>query len=475
MKTRLTALLLCAALIAALGVNAATTDRFAAAAETPAAETEADAPAETAVTPDAAPAEAVEAEPAAGETLRFEEIRSRMLEHYYPLRALAENIKTLDEWDYKRTQGELADKLDETEEAQKAIQSGSSDELKALNAALDMAISMGDETSPITLALRASKAALSVSTATGSAFSEMMDQQLEMQYDAYLDAYEDLRTGKLQADNEGVKHQLRNLQDQAILAAESLFITCKGLAAQDAALSRTIASLERTEREMRLRGELGQVSALTLQQVQLGLLQAKSGQQTLRMNLDCVLLNLKAMCGFDLDAPLTLGALPQTTDAYLGAMNLEADLAKAQESSYELYEARKAYADAEDAYEDAKKEYGVNSKKNEWMQAKHTWQAAQYTSENAQQSFSLRFRTLYAQVRDAAQALDAKRAAVAVQEKVYAAEALRYERGMISANALADAKDALAQAKDEAESAARDLFAQYHTYENAVTYGILNS
>jgi len=459
-KMRMTALLLCAALLAPLSANAATTGlgvldpseirSRGAALFLPAAE---------------------ETAPEAEDALRFLDLREKLLENYYPLLTLGESIQTLEEWDYERTESELRDQLNETARQQHAANSGSSARLAPLNAM----ISAGLSEDPANVALLASQAALQASAATGSALSSMLSQQLQMQYDAYEEAYDKVREGKLQADNEGVKRQLRNLQDQTVLVAESLFITCKGLAAQDAALTRTVASLERTEREMRLRSELGQVSVLTVQQVDAGLAQARSGQKTLRMNLDNILLQLKAMCGVPLDQTLTIGALPQVTAAQLDAMELEADLARAQEKSYELYDAKKTCDDAKEAYEDAKDEYGERSKKNEWMQAKHTWQAAQYTYENAKQSYELRFRTLFAQVKDAAQALDAKRAAVTAQERLYAAEALRYEQGTISANALANAEDELARVRDEAASALRDLYAQYRTYENAVTYGILNS
>ena len=89
-------------------------------------------------------------------------------------------------------------------------------------------------------------------------------------------------------------------------------------------------------------------------------------------------------------------------------------------------------------------------------------------------TFELNFRTLYAQVKDCAQVLEAKRAALASQERSYAVSALKYDQGNISANALADAKDELSSAKDEVASAERELFSKYRSYTWAVDYGILN-
>lgn len=260
--------------------------------------------------------------------------------------------------------------------------------------------------------------------------------------------------------------QLENARDQMLLGGESLYITLAGLEAQDAALSRTIAALDRTVRELELRHELGQISELQLVQVKNGRTQAASGQQTLRMNIDTARLQLKAMAGVAMDGTLKLSALPGVTGEQLSAMDLSADLARAMDASYELYEAARTRDEAEKSYA-AAAEYGISG-------AKNSQQAARYTYENAKQSFEIRFRTLYARVKNCAQVLEAARSALAAQEKSYAASALKYEQGNLSANALADAKDELAEAKETAANAERELFSNYRSYCWAVEYGILN-
>ena len=467
MKNRLTALLLAAALAFAIGVNAVSPED---AATTPApAQTDAAEPAdtvETAAEPAdtaAEPAETAQPVPAVTDgTLEFSALRGQMLSHYYPLLALGENIQTLEEWDYARTEDDLRDALNAIAAQQWELSVMPTIDLDSLEGLTPEEIfdQVGGS---------------AISAAAGLAVSPVVLPQLQTQYDACLQAFEDVRSGKMQADNAGVVRQLRNLQNQTVIVAESLFITYKGLEAQDASLSRTVAALERTEREMTLRRELGQISELTLQQVRSGGAQAQSGQKTLRMNMDNLLLQLKAMTGAKLDGSLALGALPQVSAQQLADMDLDADYAKAAAASYELYDAKKSYDAAETAFQEARDKYADDPGKNEWLQAQHTWNAAQYTYENAKQSFELKFRTLYAQVRDAAQTAQTRRASLGAQEKAYAAAALRYEQGTLSANALADAKDTLASAKAEAASAERDLFAQYRSYCWAVEYGILNA
>lgn len=497
MKKKWTALLLVLALVLGIGAGVASADDSeppeAAEASSEAVDTvEAAEPADTAAEADAA--ETGAADPTGA--IAFTSLRAQMMENYYPLLALGESIQILDEWDYKKTEDELRSEMNKTADQQwKAMTAGSSGGSAAepaVSDGLDTAIAatgaalLSTPTDEALLArqtaltaskaaLQTSQAALQMASATGAAMSSMSAQQLQLQYDAYKEAYDDIRSGKTQKDNEGVKKQLVNAQDQAVIVAESLFITLKDLEMRDAALTRTVESLKRTEKELKLREELGQVSAFTVMQVSDGLSQAESGQRTLRMNMNTILRQIKVMTGRALDAAVTVGALPRVTAQQLSAMSLETDLAKAVSVSYELYDAKTTFDNAKKDYDDALEKYGAYSKKNEWMQAKHTWQAAQYTYSNAQQSYELKFRTLYEQVRDAAQVLEAKRDTLAKQEQSYAISALKYQQGAISANALADAADELAAVKDEVATAERDLFSQYRSYYWATEYGILNS
>lgn len=310
--------------------------------------------------------------------------------------------------------------------------------------------------------------------ASGTVSFATLGDTMREHYYPLLAMEENLAVLKAAGGDEKTARQMEDAENQMLLAGETLYITLAGLEAQDAALSRTIAALDRTTAEMELRHQLGQISDLQLTQVKNGRTQAASGQQTLRMNIELARMQLKAMTGVALDGTLTLGALPKVTDAQLGAMDLDADLARAREASFALYEARQARDEAEaqaaaaasqgmPAGGDAA-EYGLSAGGD----------AARYTYENTALQFELNFRTLYARVKDCAQTLAAKRTALAAEEQSYAASALQYEQGRLSANALAEAKDKLAEAKDAAADAERELFSQYRSYEWAVEYGILN-
>ena len=104
----------------------------------------------------------------------------------------------------------------------------------------------------------------------------------------------------------------------------------------------------------------------------------------------------------------------------------------------------------------------------------HHRQPSLYVYVSATQGAEMRFRTLYYQVRDNAQVLEAARAALTSKEADYAAMELKYAQGNISRNQLLSAQDEVEEARDKVHSAALDLFTSYNNYRWAVDYGILN-
>ena len=180
------------------------------------------------------------------------------------------------------------------------------------------------------------------------------------------------------------------------------------------------------------------------------------------------------MVGEDLTAPLVLGALPAVTAEQLAAMDVEKDLERAKNASYDLYAAKLTLDDADEKFEDSGAKYSYNEKDYKKVQAKHTWQAAQYTYNAAVQNFELSFRSLYDSVKDCAQILTAAQTALECERADLAAAQLKYEQGTISANALHTAEDDLYTAQDTVSGAERDLFTAYNNYRWAVDRGLLN-
>lgn len=410
MKKRWTALLLALAMLSALAVGALADEQD---KEKPAAE------------------ETAQTTPDAEGTLRFENLSARMRTGYYTVMSLEENIAAIECIDYDKMYEDLRDGLNQIAEAQWMM----------------LQIPGAGETYTY--------------------------KSLQDQYDTLRKTFDDIKDGKLQQDNADLVRQLRDAENQLLMAGQTLYINLLGLEDQSAALTRQTAALDRTIEEVKLRYELGQVSAMTLQQTEAGKTQAESGKAALDAAVAQLRRQLNAMIGEELTAPLTLNALPGVTAEQLAAMDVEKDLEKAKAVSYDLYAAKLTLDDADEEYKDKARDLGYNEDNYEYIAVKHRWQAAQYTYNAAVQNFELSFRSLYDSVQSYASALNAAKVSLECERSDLAAAQLRYEQGTISENALHTAEDELYTAQDTVSGAERDLFTAYNNYRWAVDYGLL--
>ena len=411
MKKRWTALLLALAMLSALAVGALADEQKK--DETAAAE------------------ETAQTAPDAEGTLRFENLSARMKTGYYTVMSLEENIAAIECIDYDKMYEDLRDGLNQIAEAQWMM----------------LQIPGAGETYTY--------------------------KSLQDQYDTLRKTFDDIKDGKLQKDYADTVRQLRNMQDSLTAMGESLYVNLLSLEDQSAALIRQTAALDRTIEEVKLRYELGQVSAMTLQQTEAGKAQVESGKAAIDAAAAQLRRQLNAMIGEELTAPLTLNALPEVTAEQLAAMDVEKDLEKAKAASYDLYAAKLTLEDADEEYKDKAGDLGYNKDNYEYIAVKHQWQAAQYTYNAAVQNFELSFRSLYDSVQSYASALNAAKVSLECERSDLAAAQLRYEQGTISENALHTAEDELYTAQDTVSGAERDLFTAYNNYRWAVDYGLL--
>lgn len=445
MRKRILAFVLAAALIGSLLVTAAVAE-------------EDGAPAETAQSGESAPTEnqsgeaaaQTDGESTAGETeepqqdaeteipapdpvgqLSFANLESRLRENNLTVLMLEESIASIDEIDFDKMQEDLRKQLNDIAKLQY------------------------------------------LSIVYPEAAGGMTFDSLQSSYDALKEQFDDLKEGKIQDDYAAVVRQLRNTEDQMIKTAETIYINILELQNTDEQLQRSLAAMNRTVQEMELRYDLGQISALQLQQTESGRTQLKSSLETVEMNLNNLIVQMEVMIGAEQTGALKLGEIPDVTDEQIAAMDLEKDLAAAKEVSYALFDAQKTLNDAKETYEDAIDGKGINSYQRK--SAEHTWKAAQYTYEAAVQSFELSFRTAFNAVADQQQILKASQTALALQQDTYASMELKYQQGSISKNALQDAKDDLDDAQTAVDTARHNLFTAYRTYRWAVDRGLLNT
>lgn len=396
-------------------------------------ETEEAAPADSPAGPDQeTTGEELEIVPDPVGTVSFENLERRIREHNLQLLALEENVASLEGMDYEAMQESLRKRLH--------------------NFAQGKWIKQTDE-----------------ELANIMGLGEVSLEFLNSSYDALREQFDAIRDGELQKDNAGVVRQLKNLQDQIVMSGETLYMAIYAMETQETALQRQLAAMNRTVEEMELRYELGQISALQLQQTKSGRTSLVSGLDTLQMNIRNYKLQLEMLIGAELTGEIELGAMPSVTDQELEKMDEEADLAAAKEQSYEIYAAEQTMKDAEDAY--VENMTAVLYIKDS---VERTLEAAKYTYNASIQDYELRFRMLYAQVQDYRQILSAAQTALACEQASYAAQELKYQQGSISENTLLSARDTLQEAEETVESAKNDLFSAYNSYCWAVEHGILN-
>ena len=311
----------------------------------------------------------------------------------------------------------------------------------------------------------------------------MMGQQGTLAYEkmdqankAVWDQYQSIKDGEMQADNADVVRQLKNLQDQIVMAGEATYIALAAMEIQEDGLERQFAALDRTLEELELRYKLGHISSMTLKEAQAGETALDSGLSTLRMNLNTYKGQLEMMIGADITGEIALGPLPSVSQKDLDAMDLEKDLDAAKENSWSLYSAALDLADAKEAFQDwgGENAYDARKKQPQYIQVRGNYHAAQHTYNNTVQSFELGLRNLYLKVKDCKQILDASRTALSVAQSNTAAAQLKYSQGALSKNGLLEVEDKEKEAREKVNSAANDLFSAYNTYRWAVDYGIMN-
>lgn len=376
-------------------------------------------------------------------TVSFANLEARVRENNLTIRMLEESIASIDVVDYEKMYDELKDGLNEIAKIQRTM-----------------------------LQLGQLDSAMGNTSLSGSFSSEYIFSSLDASYDSLRETFDDLKDGKIQGDYAAAKRQLENAENQVVMGAETLYMAILEMQNTRASLQRQLDALDRTVEEMELRYKLGQISALTLQQVKDGRTQLSSGIATLDMNIRNYTRQLEVMLGLEQTGSLTLAEPPQVSDKQVAEMDYDTALASAKEKSYDLFAAQKTLDDAEETYKDSIKGYGQNN--YHYKSAVHTYEAAKYTYQSTVQSFEMNFRTMYDAVADYQQVLKASQSALDYQKNACAASQLKYQQGTISKNSLLEAQDSLASAEADVATAKHNLFSAYHTYLWAVEYGILN-
>lgn len=411
-------------------------------------------------------------------TLAFSQIGERVKANNLTLKAAEESLKQAKAMDWDDAIDEMEDAIDNLDIQISQLLNGSTNQLATANAALTASLdkvsvsgkkieNLGDVIN----------SAINVSMLkTLAQYGQMQAESLKSTKESLEDQLDDLKEQKqdYQKTLKDTERQIDYAADQTISGAESLYLTILSTQLQlDGLKNNTLASTQRSLKEIELRYQLGQVSKLTLTQVQNGYESLASSITSLENTVSTLYSSLQSLMGDVPTGKLRLLDTPSVTANELSYLNYTSDLSKAKENSYTLYTADRAVEDAEDAMNDARRDEGKNS--YQYKMAEYAYQSSLYKKDAAVASFEASFLNLYKAIAPAQSALAAKQSALAYEQQMYAVAEKKYQLGNLSANALQDAKDTLDSAQRDVEAAQLDLFTAYHSYDQAVKLGLVSS
>lgn len=411
-------------------------------------------------------------------TLAFSQIGERVKANNLTLKAAEESLKQAKAMDWDDAIDEMEDAIDNLDIQISQLLNGSTNQLATANAALTASLDKvsvsGEKIKNLGDVINS---AINVSMLkTLAQYGQMQAESLKSTKESLEDQLDDLKEQKqdYQKTLKDTERQIGYAADQTISGAESLYLTILSTQLQlDGLKNNTLASTQRSLKEIELRYQLGQVSKLTLTQVQNGYESLASSITSLENTVSTLYSSLQSLMGDVPTGKLRLLDTPSVTANELSYLNYASDLSKAKENSYTLYTADRAVEDAEDAMNDARRDEGKNS--YQYKMAEYAYQSSIYKKDAAVANFEASFLNLYKAIAPAQTALAAKQSALAYEQQMYAVAEKKYQLGNLSANALQDAKDTLDSAQRDVEAAQLDLFTAYHSYDQAVKLGLVSS
>lgn len=411
-------------------------------------------------------------------TLSFSQIGERVKANNLTLKAAQESLKQAQAMDWNDAIDEMEDAIDDLDFQISQLLNGSTEQLKKAQADLTTSLSeISVVDNKLTGLEKVIKNTVALSTLSSfSQYSQMQAASLKASKESLEDQLDDLKEQKedYQKTLADTERQIDYAADQTISGAESLYLTILSTQLQlDGLKNNTLASTQRSLKVIELRYQLGQVSKLTLTQVQNGYESLESSITSLENTVSTLYSSLQSLMGDVPTGKLQLLDTPSVTANELSYLNYASDLAKAKEKSYTLYTADRAVEDAEDAMNDARRDEGKNS--YQYKMAEYAYQSSIYKKDAAVANFEASFLNLYKAIAPAQTALAAKQSALAYEQQMYAVAEKKYQLGNLSANALQDAKDTLDSAQRDVEAAQLDLFTAYHSYDQAVKLGLVSS
>lgn len=271
-------------------------------------------------------------------------------------------------------------------------------------------------------------------------------------YDA-LDDKEDQAKEDQEKTVDRTKREMQNAADRICRDAEQNYIAITALQFERNAAERELAQLDRNIAALKKQAEMGMIGQNELKKAQSQREMLLANRKTIETKYENLSNTLAIQCGYHIGAELRTAALPHVTEESLAALRYNEDLKTTQENSYAIWSKQDAADKAADDYKN-----GVTANK-------HAHEAAKIALDAEKENVTVSFRKLYKDVQEKQTAFAASRADLRHAQKTFEVERIKYQRGMISGLAFADAQDALAAAEELTASAEIELLTSYQNYQ----------
>ncbi len=416
-------------------------------------------------------------------SISFDEIRGRVWSNNLTLKSARESLKSAQAMDWDEAIGEMADAIADLEDQIELMTESSKNALAAAQTALTTLLSgllsTGDAIQDAGESMDASglSSALMgvISMVVSGNLAQMQVATLESTLESMEEQLEDLKEQKedYQKTLEDTEHQIDYAANQTVAGAESLYLSILSTEMQLEGLKESQEATQRTLEEVQLRYDLGQVSQLVLLQTQNASESVDNSVASLENTISTLYSSLQSLLGDTPTGQMTLTTTPSVTDRQIEGISYNAGLSRAKENSYTLYSSARSVENAEEEMNDALREEGKDS--YQYEMAAYAYQSAVYQDQAAIAQFELSFQNLYKAIAPAQATLKDKENSLAYEEKVYAAAEKKHELGLLSDNGLLEAQITLHTAQRDVQAAKLDLFTAYHSYNQAVQYGLVST
>ena len=235
-------------------------------------------------------------------TLSFSQIGERVKANNLTLKAAQESLKQAKAMDWDDAIDEMEDAIDDLDFQISQLLNGSSAELEAARQQLQTSlanVSIAENKISGLDSVIANTVALST-LSTLSQYGKIQAESLKSTKESLEDQLDDLKEQKqdYQKTLKDTARQIDYAADQTISGAESLYLTILSTQLQlDGLKNNTLASTQRSLKEIELRYQLGQVSKLTLTQVQNGYASLESSITSLENTVSTLYSSLQSLMG----------------------------------------------------------------------------------------------------------------------------------------------------------------------------------